>query len=73
MLAASVDGPFRVLLYLITLENDVIYILTVREDVIIRYVKVMRSLHLFSLRLMSTFSIITLVLEIITSSLTVDL
>ena len=32
-----------------TIENDVFYILTVRDNVIIRYVKVMPTLHLFFL------------------------
>ena len=49
VLAASVDGPFRVLLRLITIENDAFYILTMRENVIIRYVKVMPTLHLLFL------------------------
>ena len=52
MFAVSVDGPFCVLLCIITIENDIVYILTVRENVIIRYVKVMRIFHLFSLRFM---------------------
>ena len=38
MLGASVDGLFPVLLYFTTIENDVIYYLTVRLDVISRYV-----------------------------------
>ena len=62
VLAASVDGPFCVLLLLTTIENDVLYILTVRENVIIRYVKVMRTLHLFFPVFyvnFSTFSVIT--------------
>ena len=50
MLGACVDGLLTMLLYLITMEKD-IYILTVRENVIIRYVEVMRILHLSSLRL----------------------
>ena len=37
-----VDGLFTVLLCLIMMEKDIVYILTVRENVIIRYVEVMR-------------------------------
>ena len=32
------------------MDKDIVYILTVRENVIIRYVEVMRILHLFSPR-----------------------
>ena len=77
MLGACVDGLFTVLC-LITMEKDIVYIPTIRENVIIRYVEVMRILHLFSLRFVdisvhfSTFLVITLVLELITFSLVAD-
>ena len=50
MLGACVDGLFTVLLCLIMMEKDIVYILTIRKNVIIRYVEVMRISHLFSLR-----------------------
>ena len=50
VLGACVDGHFTLLFCLITMEKEVVYILTVRENVIIRYVEVMRILHPFSLR-----------------------
>ena len=46
MLGACVDGLLTVLLCLIMMEKDV-YILTIRENVIIRYVEVMLISHLF--------------------------
>ena len=39
VLGACVDGHFTLLFCLITMEKDVVYILTVRENVIIRYVE----------------------------------
>ena len=52
VLAASVDGIFSLILHLMTIENDVVCNLTVREDVISRHVKVMRTVRLFSLHFM---------------------
>ena len=60
----------------ITIENEVIYNLTVNQSVIRRYVEVIRTLSLFSLRFcvyFSTFLDITLVFVVITSWFTVDL
>ena len=37
------------------MEKDVVYILTMRENVIIRYVEVMQILHPFSLRFVGIF------------------
>ena len=45
MLAAPVDGLFPAILCFITMDNDVIYDLTVNQSAIIRYVK--RKCHLF--------------------------
>ena len=38
--------------YNLTIENDIVYNLMVRQSVISRYVKVMQALHLFSSRFM---------------------
>ena len=60
----------------ITIENEVIYNLTVNQSVIRRYVEVIRTLSLFSLSFcayFSTFLDITLVFVVITSWFTVDL
>ena len=50
MLSAPVDGLFLVvILRFIMIENNVVYNLTVNQNVIRRYVKVIRTLRLFSL------------------------
>ena len=69
MLGACVDGLFPLLLCFIMIENDIVYNLTVRENVISRYVKVFPLFYAY----FSTFSVITFVFELITSSLTADL
>ena len=50
VLGGLVDGLLSVILCFITMENDVIYNLTVSGSVIIRYVKDIRKLPLFFLR-----------------------
>ena len=69
MLAAPVNGLLTGILCFITLENDIVYNLTVNQSVIIRYIGVIRiftpifrSFYLY----FSTFLVITLVLELIT-------
>ena len=47
VLAAQVDGIFSAILCFVTIENNIIYNLTVNQNVIIRYVEVMRTLYLF--------------------------
>ena len=75
MLAGPVDGLFAAMLYFITMDNAIIYNLTVNQSVIIRYVKVIRTFApIFPAfySYFSAFSVITLVLEIITSWFTAD-
>ena len=43
VLAAPVNGLFPGILCFITLEKDIVYILTVNQSVIIRYVEVIRT------------------------------
>ena len=50
MLGGSVEGLLSVILCFITMENDVIYNLTVSGSVISRYVKDIRKLPPFFLR-----------------------
>ena len=76
VLGGSVDGLLPSIFCFITIENEVIYNLTVNQSVIRRYVEVIRTLSLFSLRFcayFSTFLDITLVFVVITSWFTVDL
>ena len=64
------DGLFPVILRFVTIEDNIVYNLTVNQDDIIRYVKVMRTLRLLFLCFFAhfgTFSVITLVLQFITS------
>ena len=51
LLGAFVNGLFLVFLYFITVDHNVVYNLTVRQNVISRYVEVMQALRLFSSRL----------------------
>ena len=75
MLAAPVDGFLGILCF-ITIENDIIYNLTVNQNIITRYVKVMQTFtaifHTFYAHL-STLSDITLVFELITFWFMADL
>ena len=76
VLAAPVDGLFPAILCFITMDNDVIHNLTVNQSVIIRYVKVIQTFApIFPAfyPYFSAFSVITLVLEIITFWFTADL
>ena len=69
MLAVPVDGLFPAILCFITIDNDIIYNLTVNQSAIIRYVKVIRTFApIFPAfyPYFSAFSAITLVLEVIT-------
>ena len=76
VLGGSVDGLLPVIFCLITIENDIIYNLTVNQSNMSRYVEVIPTLSLFSLRFcahFSTFLDITLLLVFITSWLMADL
>ena len=52
VLARPVDGLFPKIFCFITIENEVLYNLTVNQNIISRYVKVIQTLRLFFLRLM---------------------
>ena len=70
VLGGSVDGSLPLIFCFITIENNVIYNLTVNQSIIRKYVEVIRTLSLFSLRFcahFSTFLDITLVFAVITS------
>ena len=76
VLAAPVDGLFPAILCFITMENDVIHNLTMNQSAIIRYVKVIRTfapIFLAFYPYFNAFSVISLVLEIITFWFTADL
>ena len=68
--------PFPQMLCFITLENNIVYNLTMNQSVIIRYIKVIRTFTpIFPAfySYCSTFLVITLVLELITSWFTADI
>ena len=76
VLGGSVNGLFAVVLWIITIEKDVIYNLTVNQNVITRYVKVIQTFTpIFSAFYVhfGTFSNITLVCVVKTSWFTADL
>ena len=69
VLAGSVDGPLPLIFCFKTIDNEVIYNLTVNQSVIRRYVEVIRTLRLFSpcfCAHFGTFLDITLVFVVIT-------
>ena len=68
--------PFPAILCFITMDNDIIDNLTMNQSAIIRYVKVIRAfapIFLAFYPYFSAFSVITLVLEIITFWFMADL
>ena len=76
VLGGSVDGLFPIVLSLIMMENDIIYNLIVNQNVITRYVKVIRTcVPIFSAfyARFGTFTNINLVFVVITSWFMVDL
>ena len=76
VIGGSVDGLFAVVLWIITIATDVIYNLTVNQNVITRYVEVIRTFTPIFSALhahFGTFSNITLVFVVITSWFTADL
>ena len=46
------DGLLPMVIMFVTIENDIIYYLTLRQKIICSYVKVMQTLHLLSLHFM---------------------
>ena len=76
VLGGSVDGLSLVILCLTTIDKNLIYNLTVSQNVIIRYVKVMQTFmpNFCALYVhFGTFSDIPLVFMVITSWFTADL
>ena len=76
VLGRSVDGLLPVIFCCITIENEVIYNLTVKQSIISRYVGVIRTLRLFSLSFCAhfgTFLDITLKFVVITPWFMADL
>ena len=74
VLAAPIYGLFPEILGFIKLENDIVYNLTMNQSVIIKYSEVIRHYIIPTFySYFSTFLVITLVLELITSWFTADI
>ena len=76
VLGGSVHIPLPLIFCLITIENDIIYNLTVNQSLVRRYIEVIRTLPLFSLHFFAhfgTFLDVTLVFVAIASRFMADL